>query len=297
MSILEIAWQTFGRQESSHGFGESLGAREKPCTAPITPAAFRLPAIVAGPSQCRSTKGSHIPAGRVSTNLTGAQRLSASTDGSHRSRYGRRAFQFVLNAFRHQRTDHGQEPLQTSRSSGVLNAFRHQRTDHTFVVGRAGLNPWCSTPFGINGRITGWNGERENRDWGVLNAFRHQRTDHLTKRPSMIGGLMCSTPFGINGRITRRRLRSHRGLCRAQRLSASTDGSRAGDGAVSGHTQVLNAFRHQRTDHWRWWFFWWRFNRVLNAFRHQRTDHGAASRRAASARPVLNAFRHQRTDH
>ena len=84
----------------------------------------------------------------------------------------------------------------------------------------------CSTPFGINGRITCERGRRHRRPPFVLNAFRHQRTDHrpgscvcllvrgaqrlsASTDGSLVGtafnllqGQKCSTPFGINGRIT-----------------------------------------------------------------------------------------------
>ena len=80
----------------------------------------------------------------------------------------------------------------------------------------------------------------------------------------------CSTPFGINGRNTR-----HAGKLR--------------------QSGVLNAFRHQRKEHFQvspvvaW-------SDVLNAFRHQRKEHVMA--RAADRRGnVLNAFRHQRKEH
>ena len=87
---------------------------------------------------------------------TSAQRLSASTNGSHRltggasaagtgcstpfginewitwsSRRSRPPVAAVLNAFRHQRMDHQQfaESVGLARIE-VLNAFRHQRMDH-----------------------------------------------------------------------------------------------------------------------------------------------------------------------
>ena len=84
----------------------------------------------------------------------------------------------VLNAFRHQRKDHVQQGSRPPRcmgaqrlsastegspsqpgsgkapGGGVLNAFRHQRKDHPRAGGRIAVAVTCSTPFGINGRIT-----------------------------------------------------------------------------------------------------------------------------------------------
>ena len=223
----------------------------------------------------------------------GAQRLSASTDGSpvlntdatplstscstpfgingritrHR-RQARRGVQ-VLNAFRHQRTDHLDLASGPKLLIGVLNAFRHQRTDHQWTQGLSRSSTVCSTPFGINGRITHSRRLAGSIPARVLNAFRHQRTDHYRERdghyrfgacstPFGINGRitpkvqqpldawhLCSTPFGINGRITGRvPVRTTPDPC-AQRLSASTDGSPAnawvGATASSGSAQRLSA--------------------------------------------------------
>ena len=60
----------------------------------------------------------------------------------------------------------------------MLNAFRHQRGSH--VRDRLGhrARVRCSTPFGINGEVTGVNDS------------------------TMPGAQTCSTPFGINGEVT-----------------------------------------------------------------------------------------------
>jgi len=107
----------------------------------------------------------------------------------------------------------------------------------------------------------------------------------------------------------------------AQRLSASTEGTRARFRGRGLPYQVLNAFRHQRKGHAE--HLDQRYGNlveVLNAFRHQRKGHAAtwakrrrhnsAQRLSASTegtRPrrfclfhictVLNAFRHQRKGH
>ncbi len=179
----------------------------------------------------------------------------------------------VLNAFRHQRKEHvlrgrngagksqcstpfginGRNTARSRRHVGgvvVLNAFRHQRKEHVFGH--------------QNGRL------REV----VLNAFRHQRKEHDGGRLPPFSGAVCSTPFGINGRNTRRGCKSRPAgnvlnafrhqrkehgcsqtrhvasiACCAQRLSASTEGTRRDRRAATGGRSVLNAFRHQRKEH------------------------------------------------
>ena len=131
--------------------------------------------------------------------------------------------------------------------------------------------------------------------------------------------LSASTNLITLKSVTLRRLRF---LFRcAQRLSASTDGSRP-NLAIPRHetAKVLNAFRHQRMDHERFQVGQFGNGFVLNAFRHQRMDHircrvsggmsilcstpfginGWITSRCNPKYPssiVLNAFRHQRMDH
>ena len=112
----------------------------------------------------------------------------------------------------------------------------------------ASIRVLCSTPFGINGRNSAsglhllcWN--------VVLNAFRHQRKELIGHGRRSLPRCTCSTPFGINGRNSRayRPILLRHGLCstpfgingenstefrltllpslRAQRLSASTEGT------------------------------------------------------------------------
>ena len=159
------------------------------------------------------------------------------------------------------------------RFGRVLNAFRHQRTKHFYadVLTRAAFR--CSTPFGINGR----------------NTIKTAGTSSSCS--------MCSTPFGINGRNTGRHWRTRQLPCGAQRLSASTDETRATLWAmrqkrlsaqrlsastdetlairlpglasvecstpfgINGRNTPATCESHPRTV-------------VLNAFRHQRTKHG-----------------------
>ncbi len=83
------------------------------------------------------------------------------------------------------------------------------------------LSGWCSTPYGIKGRITGSAGPSV-RYADVLNALRHQRKNHR-RRVTSARRCLCSTPYGIKGRITSADARSRR--------------------------SVLNALRHQRKNH------------------------------------------------
>ena len=136
-----------------------------------------------------------------------AQRLSASTNdsrGDERMGWSRHA---VLNAFRHQRTIHGEQIGEHPEHPVVLNAFRHQRTIHhifadvrdSAIRGAQRLSastndsPYaagdfsggfeCSTPFGINERFTLMSALGTWPVGVVLNAFRHQRTIHLKFSP------------------------------------------------------------------------------------------------------------------
>ena len=83
----------------------------------------------------------------------------------------------------------------------MLNAFRHQRKGH--LRARVAATPIvaCSTPFGINGRVTWLAGLLLFRQ-EVLNAFRHQRKGHQLPDLTDEEIELCSTPFGINGRVT-----------------------------------------------------------------------------------------------
>ena len=178
---------------------------------------------------------------------------------------------------------------------------------------------WCSTPFGINGRNTDRSGcrlrssQRCSTPFGINGRNTHGSTYSNSMR------LTCSTPFGINGRNTRTRQRGSRRACCAQRLSASTEGTREHDNEDRGVLAVLNAFRHQRKEHRgrstsaRMASCAQRLSastegtqkltpamqamlKVLNAFRHQRKEHAAWF--DCGAHPdVLNAFRHQRKEH
>ena len=210
-------------------------------TATENPCAQRLAA---------STDGTHD-----SANITGAwepcaQRLAASTDGTPPKRPRLVLGSRVLNALRHQRTEHTDIHRDVLQGLVVLNALRHQRTEH-------GIPHWpnwrrhpCAqrlaastdgTPVGVVLRV---------RDVPVLNALRHQRTEHH-----------------LPGRYL-------------QTL-----------------VLVLNALRHQRTEHPDAGHLGIAEPDVLNALRHQRTEHAMICRTLPTCDLVLNALRHQRTEH
>ena len=67
----------------------------------------------------------------------------------------------VLNAFRHQRSFHRQEPFMLVRQGCVLNAFRHQRSFHYQNSSCPLVGFKCSTPFGIKGVSTARKRRRE----------------------------------------------------------------------------------------------------------------------------------------
>jgi len=111
----------------------------------------------------------------------------------------------------------------------------------------------------------------------VLNAFRHQRSNHRHPHPSGPEGRACSTPFGIKDRITYITFPKIYPTFRAQRLSASKIESPAAPPGPERQEAVLNAFRHQRSNHLRAGGAGINPAQVLNAFRHQRSNHARSS--------------------
>ena len=148
-----------------------------------------------------STNGSRQPRTHRQQNFPRAQRLSASTNGSRRQRTASVRGTQVLNAFRHQRMDHIANPLlsvaglKCSTPFGINEWITVAAQNFHFRIGL------CSTPFGINEWITSSCGE------------------------PIAGTCGCSTPFGINEWITVTPLFSAVFFSCAQRLSASTNGS------------------------------------------------------------------------
>ena len=131
----------------------------------------------------------------------------------------------------------------------------------------------------------------------------------------------CSTPFGIKDRNTCPPRITLKANPYAQRLSASKIGTHEGGVHQGVDAGMLNAFRHQRSEHLVQFPFQRARCRMLNAFRHQRSEHAEcrlgrrrekkhAQRLSASkigtprSSPctmsldlMLNAFRHQRSEH
>ena len=132
----------------------------------------------------------------------------------------------------------------------MLNAFRHQRRNHKDNKLMANTIIKCSTPFGINEGITEGVSGLGARRGRVLNAFRHQRRDHrfIKITPSVFYHVLNAfrhqrrdheTRFGkelppdcvLNAFRHQRRDHAAQNWGKgnekcAQRLSASTKGSR-----------------------------------------------------------------------
>ena len=182
----------------------------------------------------------------------------------------------MLNAFRHQRENHG------TRVREKCSATCAQRLSASEGKSLANLGPG-TTRVPCAQRLSASEGKsRQPVAVGhppfqsVLNAFRHQRENH---HHDALPGVR---PAG-----------------RAQRLSASEGKSQAYDHRLPDHPrrEVLNAFRHQRENHSSVSVSPRRPSDVLNAFRHQRENHGDGSSSARWRGGVLNAFRHQRENH
>ncbi len=130
----------------------------------------------------------------------------------------------------------------------------------------------------------------------VLNACRRQRSVHTAslRQQTLVPG--CSTPVGVKDRFTLFGSARPDRVGRAQRLSASKIGSRAGKDVLTGMIDVLNACRRQRSVHnelrtaagdgWQ----------VLNACRRQRSVHASVAT-TMNYYVVLNACRRQRSVH
>ena len=99
---------------------------------------------------------------------------------------------------------------------------RSQRARGCYVLACAR----CSTPFGINGSVTGVRAVRCPIAVMCSTPFGINGSVTDVQKRSRLNLLECSTPFGINGSVTKRRLARRRVASSAQRLSASTDRSR-----------------------------------------------------------------------
>ena len=176
----------------------------------------------------------------------------------------------------------------------------------------------CSTPFGIKDQISrrfpeyrhGAGGAQRlsaskikslgrrylpGLSGGVLNAFRHQRSN-LTAI-AMCNSLLtkCSTPFGIKDQISLKSRSSLNIMGCAQRLSASKIKSLWLRSELIVHQEVLNAFRHQRSN--------LIFGAVLGVapgsaqrLSASKIKSPGQSERRSHISLVLNAFRHQRSN-
>ena len=155
----------------------------------------------------------------------GAQRLSASTNGSPL-----RCFGLIFSHSGAQRLSASTNGSHCAKSLDVLDALRAQRLS-------------AST-----------NGSRNQSRLQPIRLAGAQRLSASTNGSLMYADEAaapgpCSTPFGINEWITWRTTPHGRAVGSAQRLSASTNGSRRRMVQLLGTGDVLNAFRHQRMDH------------------------------------------------
>ncbi len=110
----------------------------------------------------------------------------------------------VLNAFRHQRMDHTPLSVSPAAEAGAQRLSASTNGSQEMKLRSCAGVVACSTPFGINEWITRQASER-------FLQFRNA---------------LCSTPFGINEWITCPPNSPGLSPLRAQRLSASTNGSR-----------------------------------------------------------------------
>ncbi len=177
----------------------------------------------------------------------------------------------VLNAFRHQRSDHSATPSPgaTSRRAqrlsaskirsrkspgnfrtvyGVLNAFRHQRSDHMPPASPPAppMSAQRLSASKIRSPLTPLRAEPPISSAQRLSASKIRSR---TRNAVGLGGRGCSTPFGIKDQITRFWKVISLAMRSAQRLSASKIRSREDIKGMGFGTDVLNAFRHQRSDH------------------------------------------------
>ena len=85
----------------------------------------------------------------------------------------------VLNAFRHQRTNHRPGRAGPCDRFEVLNAFRHQRTNHQPSIADVRTDPWRAQRLSASTNEPLERSAHDGDGPGVLNAFRHQRTNHI----------------------------------------------------------------------------------------------------------------------
>src|SRR4051812_28911679 len=83
----------------------------------------------------------------------------------------------------------------------------------------------CSTPRGVIVRVTGRVG-LGRQDHPLLNASRRHRQGHVANRVATYNEFACSTPRGVIVRVTVPSAPKTRTPFTAQRLAASSSGSR-----------------------------------------------------------------------
>ena len=202
----------------------------------------------------------------------------------------------MLNAFRHQRSEHRSSTALNSRSSVCSTPFGIKDRNTGLVVKNWQLvsdaqrlsaskigtlafpnhgsgHKLCSTPFGIKDRNT-QRAEIEPKA-NTLCSTPFGIKDRNTSVSPLVPyqGCSCSTPFGIKDRNTAWPTSSSDCLINAQRLSASkigtpglgdtirtryVDAQRLSASKIGTHPKsrpthcfppMLNAFRHQRSEH------------------------------------------------
>ena len=131
-----------------------------------------------------------------------AQRLSASTEGTH-------------------------DRIWIASLSHFMRAQRlSASTEGTLGCGVPALqHPECAQRLSASTEGTRRVLHASGSEAIVLNAFRHLRKEHPSMSSAELAWTKCSTPFGIYGRNTQCQLLGLCHLRRAQRLSASTEGT------------------------------------------------------------------------
>ena len=130
----------------------------------------------------------------------------------------------------------------------VLNAFQHQRWNHGMADALGTLEGVCSTLFSIKDGITHpvW---RSRFAQEVLNAFQHQRWNHRRRLERAGRMVECSTLFSIKDGITLVILSNAAAKFTCSTLFSIKDGITYATRCAVAWRHVLNAFQHQRWNH------------------------------------------------
>ena len=182
-------------------------------------------------------------------NMACAQRLSASKIKSLKVAVRCPGNRTVLNAFRHQRSNHYECETEFHPLNTVLNAFRHQRSNHGkgMSLSRVVSGAQRLSASKIKSRPTF---TRRLPGLGVLNAFRHQRSNHCSGAADVSNFSVCSTPFGIKDQITSPPTwKFNDGDTCSTPFGIKDQITPPRKNRVGVPAHVLNAFRHQRSNH------------------------------------------------